>query len=191
MNAIWQMWESSWTPEACDQVIALGKELQSIDASIGFDDANKTDNNFRRSRIAWVRPWTPGWRDVFEQLEFLFNEANRNAFGFDLWSLNEIQFTSYSHEDEGKYDWHTDLNWLDHRPNHRKLSMVIQLSDSMDYKGGDLQLDPPALGVPDANVLRKRGTAICFPSLVPHRVTPVIEGQRHSLVAWYEGPKFR
>ena len=38
--------------------------------------------------------------------------------------------------------------------------------------------------------LRKRGTMIFFPSFVWHRVTPVTEGTRCSLVCWNTGKKF-
>lgn len=185
------MWEGQWTDAACDHVIEMGKRLQSIEANIGFDETGRKDNEYRRSKIAWAHPWMQEWKDVFWQMQHLFQQANKNAFGFDLSQLSEIQFTEYNGGDKGKYDWHTDLNWVDEKPFHRKLSMVIQLSDGNSYKGGDLELKPPALGEPDAVKLRKRGTVICFPSLVEHRVTPVTEGKRYSLVAWYEGPKLR
>ena len=191
MRAIWQMWESIWIPEACERVIDLGKRLDPKPANIGFDETGREDTDYRRSKIAWAHPWMQDWKDVFSEVDALFHEANRNAFGFDLWTLREMLFTQYDGGDEGKYDWHTDLDWLDPRPMHRKLSMVIQLSDPKDYKGGELELNPPALAGPDAEKLKQRGTAICFPSLVEHRVKPVTEGTRYSLVAWFEGPKFR
>ena len=191
MRAIWQMWESSWVPEACDRVIELGNQLPLQDANIGFEGTTKIDKDYRRSKVGWAQPWMPEWRETFQQLEYLFHEANRNAFGFDLWTLREVQFTHYQAQNEGTYDWHTDLDWLDDKPFHRKLSMVVQLSNPQTYEGGDLELRPPAMGSPDPEILRKRGTAICFPSVVEHRVTPVTKGERFSLVAWFEGPKFR
>ena len=36
-----------------------------------------------------------------------------------------------------------------------------------------------------------QGTIIVFPSMLPHRVTPVTEGVRYSLVQWFSGPDFR
>ena len=191
MNALWQMWEKKWNEESCNYLISIGNKLPKQDANIGFDETGREDNEYRRSKIAWAHPYMDEWKPVFQEMEQLFHQANKNAFGFDLWGISEIQFTEYNGGDEGKYDWHTDLNWVDPRPHHRKLSMVIQLSDSADYKGGDLELNPPALGTPDAQKLRQKGTIICFPSLVEHRVTPVTEGKRYSLVAWYEGPKLR
>lgn len=191
MNAMWQMWESRWSPEACDRVIGMGLQLPPVEATIGFNDSNRTDSDWRRSTIRWVDRWNKQWADVFEDVEAHFHQANHNAFGFELWRLQEMQFTEYDEESNGKYDWHQDLHWTDTKPVHRKLSMVIQLSDSENYEGGNLELRPPDLEAPDASALRNRGTILCFPSLVEHRVTPVTKGKRYSLVAWFEGPKFR
>ena len=66
--------------------------------------------------------------------------------------------------------------------------MSIQLSDSDDYEGGDLELmfreEPVKLD-------RTRGTLVAFPSFMLHRVTPVTRGTRWSLVAWITGPRWR
>ena len=35
-----------------------------------------------------------------------------------------------------------------------------------------------------------RGRIIAFPSFMIHRVTPVVEGIRRSIVVWVTGPKF-
>ena len=35
-----------------------------------------------------------------------------------------------------------------------------------------------------------QGTIIIFPSMLPHRVTPVTKGVRYSLVQWFSGPDF-
>jgi predicted 2-oxoglutarate/Fe(II)-dependent dioxygenase YbiX len=56
----------------------------------------------------------------------------------------------------------------------------VQLSESSDYTGGDLQV-----GV--ANATRLIGSAIVFPSYQLHRVHPVQSGERFSLVAWLRG----
>ena len=70
----------------------------------------------------------------------------------------------------------------------RKLTMVVQLSESDAYSGGVLEL------MPDANIHAAetgRGTATVFPSFVLHRVTPVTAGERWSLTIWSHGPAFR
>jgi predicted 2-oxoglutarate/Fe(II)-dependent dioxygenase YbiX len=39
--------------------------------------------------------------------------------------------------------------------------------------------------------IKGNGSALTFPSVVPHRVTPVKSGVRRSLVAWACGPALR
>ena len=72
----------------------------------------------------------------------------------------------------------------------RKLSITIQLSDSDEYEGGDFVFtkDIPS---PDAELIRKKGTIIVFPSFLYHQVMPVTKGTRYSLVGWYEGNDWR
>jgi len=70
----------------------------------------------------------------------------------------------------------------------RKLSVVIQLSDPSEYDGGNLQF---MLGNESENAKKEKGMLYAFPSWVLHRVTPVTEGTRRSLVIWLSGPKFK
>jgi predicted 2-oxoglutarate/Fe(II)-dependent dioxygenase YbiX len=107
------------------------------------------------------------------------------------WRLRSIQFTEYHESVQGHYDWHNDVLWGDGTPVHRKLSMVIQLSDPSEYEGANLELKPFYLNAPNETMLKQQGTIIVFPSIVEHRVTPIIKGTRYSLVAWMEGPKWR
>jgi len=37
---------------------------------------------------------------------------------------------------------------------------------------------------------KEKGTIICFPSYIIHRVSKVTKGQRRSLVLWIHGPPF-
>jgi PKHD-type hydroxylase len=40
-------------------------------------------------------------------------------------------------------------------------------------------------------IKQTKGSAIFFPSFAMHRVTPVTDGVRRSLVVWMEGPRFK
>lgn len=183
----WQFWESLFSPKTCDDLIKISKNLQMVDAVTGFGDKVSSNPNLRRSTVRWVRRrdrWIPIWDRILE----LINEANQNAFGFNLTIMREMQFTEYSADIKAHYDWHVDLDWCHKQPYHRKLSCVVQLSAPDSYQGGDLQMEHHA---PDVKRLRQQGSVLVFPSFLKHRVTPVTEGIRHSLVAWYEGPKFR
>jgi PKHD-type hydroxylase len=69
----------------------------------------------------------------------------------------------------------------------RKLSLVLLLTETSQFEGGDLQLFTNEIQTPE----QLRGRVIGFPSYMSHRVTPVTKGQRKSLVCWVGGPHFR
>ena len=80
----------------------------------------------------------------------------------------------------------------------RKISAVVQLSDPAEYEGGDFNIatvdkdatDWSAWPV-DIPQLKQRGAAIFFPSTLFHRVQPITNGTRRTLVAWFRGPAWR
>ena len=76
----------------------------------------------------------------------------------------------------------------------RKLSMTICLSDEKDYKGGEFEFQPRFEENPNHIVeckeVRQKGSIVVFPSFIWHRVKPVTEGTRYSLVVWNLGKPF-
>lgn len=60
---------------------------------------------------------------------------------------------------------------------HRKQTLIIQLSDELDYKGGELIIKNKA-------VSKKIGNTILFDSRLIHEVTELTEGTRYSFVGW-------
>ncbi len=187
MNQIWQYWKSGISSEQADLIIESGNEQPLAEAGLGFDGSTQ-NNQYRSSEIRWIPTATHPW--ITNLLWSFAQTANRNAFGFDLSYLNDIQYTTYYADQNGKYDWHHDTFWGNPTTFDRKISIVIQLSDPEDYDGGDFEIDPqyPALPVQE---VRTKGAVIAFPSFIRHRVTPVTRGVRRSLVCWVEGPKFR
>jgi len=84
-----------------------------------------------------------------------------------------------------EFNWHFDMSGVS---STRKLSFTIQLSDSDDYEGGDLQFGPVIEHQPE---IKKKGNITIFPSYVWHRVTPITKGNRYALVGWVHGPTFK
>jgi PKHD-type hydroxylase len=192
MNAMWQLWEGRFSKEFCERIVSLASLLPERQATVGGGDGDsRTDLQIRKSKVRWLNGAMPDFKDFYLDVVDMFREANRHAFGAELWHLHEMQFTQYDAADEGFYNWHNDVMWASPNCGHRKLSMVIQLSDPSEYEGGDLEIQPLHLGAPDPAILRKQGNVIVFPSFLMHRVTPVTKGTRYSLVAWMEGPKWR
>ncbi len=71
----------------------------------------------------------------------------------------------------------------------RKLSFALQLSDSNEYTGGEVQfLDN---GGKTYFAPKQRGTLMVFDSRTKHRVRRVRSGLRKSLVGWVVGPRWR
>ena len=109
---------------------------------------------------------------------------NRVLYQFDLSGRVEApHIIKYS--TDGKIDWHMDVG--PGTVSTRKLGVTIQLSESSDYEGGDLEF------LPDFHVIgkRARGSAIIFPSYLTHRVSSVRSGIRWSAVSWFHGSPFR
>jgi PKHD-type hydroxylase len=118
--------------------------------------------------------------------KFIF-KINTKLHRFHLEGFNEKDSPlvfKYSADRGDHYQYHTDLI---HDTFIRKLSFSIQLSDSNDYDGGDLEFNP---SVKDAK-MRTQGYMTIFPSFMTHRVTPVTRGTRYAIVGWIYGPEFK
>jgi PKHD-type hydroxylase len=116
----------------------------------------------------------------------MFVEANKELWGFNLYSIpDSIQYTTYP-ANGGHYDWHMDIG-----PNElsvRKVSLTIQMSDEEEYVGGDLQF---MRGKKEENTPRGKGCVVIFPSYILHRVTPIESGTRKSMVLWVGGEHYK
>lgn len=143
------------------------------------------DTEVRRSEVVFL-DHQGKYRWVYERIWEAAQEFNRRFFCVDIAGIQEkIQLARYDSAHRGFYTWHTDFADLAPR---RKLSVSIQLSDAKDYEGGDLEL---MFRNEPHKAERTRGAFIAFPSFALHRVTPVTQGTRWSLVAWISGPRWR
>jgi PKHD-type hydroxylase len=128
---------------------------------------------------------------LFEKINKVIETVNEEYYNFDLNGYDSIQYSEYRAEDGGRYDFHTDFihdaipqNEYDYMT--RKLSFSLMLND--DYVGGDFEF---LVSQEPIRHNLKKGDMLLFPSFFMHRVTPVTEGVRKSLVSWVTGPKFR
>ena len=187
MRALIGFAKSLWREDACDELVKSALELPAEEGKVAATGLNSSK---RRCTVRWLHS-SPQWQMLFNEVTLMFHQSNHHNFGFDVNFVPEIQFTEYDESNNGTFDWHEDVNWMDPRPTHRKLSMSIQLSSGDDYKGGDLTFGEDIINAPPADLLRQKGSVVVFPSFVKHCVTPVTKGKRYSLVAWMEGPQFR
>ena len=184
MRQNWQMWQGRIPPEECDDLVERLRVIPPVVAQTFNHQGGVSNNDLRKSNVRWVEDL-----DVKAMLFWYAKEANRNAFGFDVTDCGSVQFTEYSSDYRGKYDVHHDIDWNGQALFDRKISVVVQLSDPRYYEGCDFRFSETEN--PDANALKEKGTILCFPSYLRHGVTEITKGTRYSLVAWFEGPRWR
>jgi PKHD-type hydroxylase len=182
------VWTEGVLSEAeCEHVVGLYAPESSRPASTGA--ASSANAQSRRASVQWIVASDEAW--LCDRVLRLVDRWNESVFRFDLTGLDDhLQLARY---DVGDFhDWHQDLGRGP--PSRRKLSVSIVLSAPEDYSGGALRF-PDHVGAaspPDWEPGRSpRGSAAVFPSFQLHRVDPVAEGRRWSLVAWVAGPPFR
>ena len=140
-------------------------------------------------RFAYTQACVPNEASLscFKRLYQYIEAANQALWNFELHGFdfehdppNFVRYTVGGH-----HQWHIDH---DARSSTRKLTFIVQLSAEHSYTGGSIHIFPQ---VNFNAALRKAGTLIIFPVYVPHRITPVTQGERLALVGWVHGPPFR
>jgi PKHD-type hydroxylase len=180
-------WHGAFTNAEIDRIVELGLQ-KPLDDGVVNNGENPELHASRTCTLNWMAPDSANnW--IFHKLQDAFLQLNDMYFKFELDKFEPFQFTRYGSDRKEFYGKHIDCSRgaLD-QSTSRKLSVTLQLSDAVDYEGGDLLLhgaDKPDIAP------RKKGMLVLFPSYVLHEVTPVTAGTRYSLVTWAHGPLFR
>jgi len=187
-------WDSELTHEICQKLIKLGEGKWKQAQTFGSENENiEHDLSIsRKSDVVWIEEQ---W--VYNLIwEFMLAANERAGWKYEITAAESPQLTRYKETEF--YAWHADgigsHNDVYHEPdnkfrhgNTRKLSMSIILNS--DFEGGDFEIRD----LDDENKVPKlqEGSVIVFPSFINHRVTPVTEGTRYSLVSWFIGSPFK
>ena len=180
---LYVMWQEAFSNAELDAIEAYGDSLAQQKADLSGKRA--TYDTIRITNVAWIeRGAQTAW--LYQRLEQMVLQLNEQFFRYELYGLSEsFQYTVYHGAQGGHFDWHKDHGNAREEP--RKISLSLQLSQSDDYEGCDLELQGDHVQAAP----RSRGTLIAFPSYMLHRVTPIVSGIRKSLVVWAAGPEFR
>lgn len=149
-------------------------------------------------------------------LDLVLAANNMMGYDWDITSYEAPQFTKY--EKNQHYYWHQDMgmgsrgrkfipdhnqvpkghNAMDYIPipqligTVRKMSITLLLNDPKEYKGGEFQTQYCTKGKLITNTYKgKQGSVYIFPSWLEHRVKPVKQGTRYSIVMWFCGPPLK
>ncbi len=164
-----------FTKEECDEVLTY-----LVPAPIVGAIAEGSNPKVRNSRLHNVQ--------YNEATQWLYQKVmdrvarNNTLYDFDISGMYEgMNIMEYG--EGGHYDWHLDIG-----PGlaaHRKLSVIVQLSDPKDYTGGEVLFNAGK----ERELPKDRGQIAIFPSYILHKVNPVLTGTRYSLVAWVSGQR--
>jgi PKHD-type hydroxylase len=184
-NYYW--FEKGFSSEELAEIEKLVASIDFVRAQTQAEDNGLTETEYRKSNVKWL-PMTETYKWIYDKIGNMAKEANENMYHFDLHSMPEqIQYTEYYDHEKGHYDWHMDIGHGN--LSQRKISVTVQLSDTHDYEGGDLQLWPG--GTYPLMAPRGKGNVVIFPSFMMHRITPVTRGTRKSFVLWLGGGHYR
>ena len=204
----WWVFTKGLSDRFCDDIVKEGKSNMrgyGITGGLGRDYKKnpitkkelRDKKKIRHSKVGWIsQPW------LYKAIDNFVGIANRNAgWNFQYDWFEDCQFGEYTKSNH--YNWHMD-QW--HKPygddvspslrgKTRKLSVVISLSDPKDYKGGEFQFRVPTMEnwskIATVKEMFSRGSVLVFPSFLWHKVKPVTQGKRYSLVAWGLGVPFK
>ncbi len=178
------IYHKSFNDEHIKKIISMLDDNKWIKSGIETGDSGAYKSEMRTNQEQLLIPDKDGF--PFTQISNIVSELNRDWWNFDVTGLN---FTT-DHPSVFKYgtgthfDWHFDFTYSEPT---RKLGYTIQLSDSKDYEGGNLEF----YGYDNEDKMREKGTIILFPSYVWHRVSKVTKGTRLAMVGWVHGPSFQ
>ena len=195
MKYLWYNFYKAIPTETIDNIVENCLQEKLSKAAIGTKKSTNVTNGFvenleyRNSEICFLD--SEKHEPLYKHLWKYAIDANKHAYGFNISSIENIQFSVYDSAYKGKYDWHMDTFWTEDSLFHRKISMIIQLSNPSEYKGGQFEIEGVVPSKKDKNLMNQKGSIITIPSFATHRVTPVTKGRRLSLIAWVEGVKFR
>lgn len=186
MFTLYKVWPELLSSDMCDEIVECAKKIELFESKVSRN--NEYNPNHRRSNICFIPKNNEDFSEIYPYINKLMHDANAECFGINLIRMQNIQFSEYSSDNEGHFDYHMDTFFDKGSLYQRKLTLCLQLTDPNDYEGGNFEFSNLHF---NQDELRKKGTILVFPSFLFHRVTPVTKGVRHSLVTWYEGMRWQ
>jgi PKHD-type hydroxylase len=141
----------------------------------------------RSAKLIWVN------NAFLRQKMFnITEEANKNAnWNLSINNIQTLQYSEYTENDE--YGWHIDKHDMPYSDGKvRKISFSIFLNN--DYVGGEFDIEVYGPNSKKRYITIDNfddGNIVFFHSDKWHRVRPVKEGIKKSLVGWVLGPSLK
>lgn len=167
--------------EICDKAGDEFKLIAPNEATMGID-ASLKDLSTRNTSIRFAEK--AHWFGKILH-EFGLEANDKCDWQYELNNHESVQFAEYGPNQH--YNWHVDNFPLSGSVTERKVTVVCLMNDPSEFTGGQLQIRL----YNDYDAPLSKGSIIAFPSILEHRVLPVMSGIRYSAVMWLTGPRFR
>jgi SM-20-related protein len=183
---------SFFSARTCGEIIAeLSRAPEDRAPVYGRGEAGAVDERVRK--VARLMPSQETVERVRRRLLETLQEVGAH-FGMSLSGCEEPQFLRYRVGDffVAHQDGNTGL-LRSEREQSRKVSVVIflnrqsEIPEDGSYEGGSLVFSEwrPGRNQGQYHLAGEAGTLVAFPSETTHEVTPVMLGERYSIVSWY------
>lgn len=157
-------------------------------AVVGHDNEGVLDTGIRRTEQLNLGIHEESTKTSIHWSNFLssfflkaFTKYENDVTPFHKVNVNGIvDMAALKYEKAGFYKFHTDH----HFSIPRTMTCIVLLNN--DYEGGELEFASPLTNEPILKIPKLANSIILWPSnfMYPHRVNPVTNGKRFSIVAW-------
>tara|TARA_R100000655_G_scaffold51115_1_gene88739 strand:+ start:642 stop:1175 length:534 start_codon:yes stop_codon:yes gene_type:complete len=155
-------------------IIDIGQNQELQNATVAHDTFE--NNKVRSTKISWIAD-----QNILLAIKDKILDINKNKnWNYNLTGMFPFQYSVYNKDDH--YDWHVDKRPVNQGEPEKKLSFSLMLNN--DYKGGELEFKDSDESI---SLSLNKGDMVIFPSDLLHRVKPVLDGTRISLVGWLIG----
>ncbi len=165
----------------CDRIIAeyAKPETEKMPPIIGDGEKATVDLDIRNvQRVPMAL-----YGGIGATLTAIGLNVNQQVWQYSITHSNQSEFLMY--DVNGKYETHVDTFHM-RSDQTRKLTVLVFLND--DFEGGKFYIQNSHQRFYPQQT---PGTALVFPSFMPHGVEPVTKGIRYSVVTWMVGPYFK
>jgi PKHD-type hydroxylase len=180
-------YENIFDDDMVQGIIDAGDKIGTDKAYVGgdFNAPGRVAEEIRKTDIAWLNGnQENAW--IFRKLTDVILQANAQWFGFELNTIEALQYSVYNIGDF--YDAHVDHHFQGAGQFPRKLSFSMQLTDPSEYEGGNTRL---ITSHTPFDIPKTKGSITFFPSYTLHDVQPITKGTRRALVGWILGPRWK
>lgn len=175
--------ELCFTDDECRQIISLSEKKYPEKSKVGSGEDTAYNSNIREV-LTYHIELGEDTQWIFDKIARAVGIANAEFYNFNLLGItHSLQLLHYEGTENGHYQWHIDAG--PGESSTRKISVVVPLNSPSEFEGGLLEVNDNGTLL---NAPQDPGSVIMFPSFTLHKVHPVTQGNRWSLVSWVHGP---